>query len=482
MNSRTYESAFRIPKFGHTLLSLLSSVILLLSLAACGGGKSNSTPSNVGGGYTLQVSGGTLNDGSGVNGLSVLATLRDSEGFGPYQTWTITITDPDNNTFTVEYKDPRLGSYMSWEWAAYDPLPGTYRAAATNGLATIYYDFTVTAGTISRPAPNASSPSASNTITISWPPVDGAGSYSYDVCSPSSTCVSGITTSTSEIVSFATLTPGDYLIQVKAFAIDRQALYADHTSSPAFASQEKVSEYSFSYPVGTTVNPVNYELKAAGGILDYGFSGGPAGPIYGLAIWTSLQDVTTGNPVAPTGDWNIVITAPSGTVMNYIYPANERHYAYWYYGIEPVIGAYTVTATYGTASTTAVFTIASTVSEMTTTFPLPTGISASLSGDDINITWNQVTGAQSYYVSLYADVWNSGTQQYDYIEVWGAWVKTAATVISKSTSSIPAALQGYAYITAYEVDMTSAAPPVTTPTRADMSENYYAYQLPFLTP
>src|SRR3990172_9363689 len=111
-----------------SLLSLLSSVILLLFLASCSGGKTNSTPSNVGGGYTLQVSGGTLNDGSGYNGLVVLATLRDSEGLGPAFSWTISITGPDipsDSPIIVEYQDSYPNSYMSWEWAGFEPSSGT---------------------------------------------------------------------------------------------------------------------------------------------------------------------------------------------------------------------------------------------------------------------------------------------------------------------------------------------------------------------
>ena len=149
----------------------------------------------------------------------------------------------------------------------------------------------------------------------------------------------------------------------------------------------------------------------------------------------------------------------------------------------PVTGSYTVTATYGAASKTSTFTIAGSASEMTPRLALPAGISATKSvNNDISITWNAVGDAGSYYVSLYAESLDTIAKQYDYREVWNTWVSTAGATILKSGSAIPAGLECDVYITAHEVNMTTAAPPVTPPARADMSENYYGYPLPFLTP
>jgi hypothetical protein len=462
------------------ILTTLFTFLITAVFSGCGGkGGSAPPPSNVGGGFTLVASGGTLNDGSGVKGLSVLTTLRDNQGWGPTQVWTITITDPDSNILTAEYNDQRLGSYMNWEWAGFDPSPGTYHAAATNGIVTISYDFSVTSDVIQRPAPNAtSSPSA---ITVAWPSVAGAGSYSYQICTPASTCVSDLTTLTSETVSFSTLTAGDYFIRVKAYATDRPALYADHAASPGLASHENISEYSFSFPIGGDQNSGNYSLHAAGGVVDYGLRGPGNIPIYGIAFWSSILFGTPTPNAAPDGDWNITIKNSSNvTIADFIYPKGSEHYAYWYYGIEPATGSYTVTATYGTASRTASFTIDNSV--LTSHLALPAGISATKTGSDINLTWNAVTLAKSYYVSLYAIIWDASAKQYDYREVWGKWVSTAGTTILKSGSTIPAGLEGDVYVTAYEVDMAAAAPPGTTPARADMSENLYGYPLPFLTP
>jgi len=463
-------------------------IIVLFTLFGCGGGGGEdgaaAPETNVGGGYTLKASGGTLNDGSGAKGLVVLATLRKDGGWGPVYQWNVTIADPDGYTLAAKYYDPDQGSYMAWEWAGLDPVAGTYRITATDGNITLSYDFTVTSSVLPRPALNASY--IDNDMTISWPPV-GAGSYSYIVCAPDSTCAGGMTTSTSEIVSFPTLTAGDYLVQVNAYATNRLALYENHSASPGLAPHENVSTYTFTYPVGGDQAAGHYSLRVAGGVLDYGLRSPGNTPIYGLALWTSIQDITNiNNPVAPAGDWNVVVTDPNGLAMNYIYPAKDRHYAYWYYDIEPVSsGTYTVTVTYGSASETAAFSLANTPPALA---PLSyTQINASLvpnagnaSLNDISIWWQAVSGAKSYYVNLWADVWDNAAKQYDYQEVWGGWVNTnAARVLNGEVRS---GLMCDVYVTAYEVDMTSAAPPATAPTRADMSENYYGYYLTFATP
>ncbi len=483
--------SYKNPVVRRKPMRLLKFMVIILLLAGCGGGGGGNTgtvpATNTGGGYTLMASGGTVNDGSGVAGLSVLASLRDSQGWGPVQSWTITITGPGvsgNTALVMEYTDPRIGSYMSWEWSGIDPQPGTYTATATNGAVTIHYDFSVLASVIHRPAVNAGS--SGGDISLSWPSVSGAASYSYVACSPAYDCISGMTTTTSTIISFGTLTAGDYLIEVKAYATNRIALGSDHSSSPGLAAHENVSEYTFSLPVGGDQISDHYSFSVAGGVLDFGMSG-PSGPINGLAIWTSVQDTTSpGNPAAPAGDWNITVTDPHGLVLNYLYPSGERHDAYWLYGVEPVSGGtYTVSASYGAAIKTAVFSLANTTPALDPLLYSQINGSLVTNGTntnlkDINITWPAVTGAHSYYVSLWAEVWNTSSKQYDYREVWGQWVNTASARVVNGT--VATGLWCDVFVTAHEIDMTSAAPPAVMPTRADMSENYYGYSLSFSTP
>ena len=108
-------------------------------------------------------------------------------------------------------------------------------------------------------------------------------------------------------------------------------------------------------------------------------------------------------------------------------------------------------------------------------------MASSLESDSsITLTRDAVSGAASYYVSLWAYVWNITTNEYEYQEVWGGWVNTAGVNIA--FGAIDPGLTCYAFISAHEVDMVSISPPSPPPARADMSENYLAYKLPFPTP
>ncbi len=448
-----------------SLLSLLPSVILLLFLASCGGGKGNSTPANVGGGYTLQVSGGTLNDGSGSNGLVVLATLRDSEGLGPAFPWTISITGPDipsDSPIIVEYQDSYPNSYMSWEWAGFEPSSGTtYRATATSpdGSVSIRYDFSINnTKTLTRPDTSVSSFGSSYTLT--WLAVSGAASYSYEIFPPSGGVTIYYVTNTS--ANLGTLTSnGDYLVRVRAYASNRASLQG-------LPAQENVSEYIFTFPVGGNQTSDNYSFIAKGGLLDYGLRGPGNTPIYGLSIWTSILQTSPASP--PAGNWNITIKQGSTIIANFIYPAGSEHYAYWYYSIEPVIGtSYTVEATYGTAVKTATFTIA----DSTPTLNLPFNINAiPEANNDVTVTWNTVTGAGSYLLNIWAEEWNNVTKQWEYNEVFGQWVDASTTNVRVPAAEFVSGTIYDVYITAHEVNMSSASAPSTTPSEADMSENY----------
>lgn len=263
---------------------ILSAFVLLLSFvsASCSGKKDSPDLHNVGGGYTLLVSGGTLNDGSGAKGLVILATLRDSDGRGPNIPWTIKITGPGISAsapIEVEYQNH---NYMSWEWAGFEPISGTYRATATSldGKVSIYYDFSINnTTTLARPAPSVRSSGSSYTLT--WPPVSGAASYSYEIVPPSGgVTVYGYVTNNS--VDLGVLTIGDYLVRVRAYSSNRVLLQA-------LPPQENVSEYSFTSPIGGDQTSDNYSFNAALGIMDYGLRG-PGNAPY---LWPLYLDIYT---------------------------------------------------------------------------------------------------------------------------------------------------------------------------------------------
>ena len=98
---------------------------------------------------------------------------------------------------------------------------------------------------------------------------------------------------------------------------------------------------------------------------------------------------------------------------------------------------------------------------------------------DITITWTTLTNAKSYYVNLWKKVWNNSINDYEYQWVWGKWVNSNSTVVP--FGDVASGLDCDVFVTAYEMDMTTTSPPSSV-SRSDMSENYYGYPLPFLTP
>lgn len=476
MNSRTYESAFRIPKFGHTLLSLLSSVILLLFLTSCGGGGS-STPSNVGGGYTLVASGGTLNDESTPNGLIVLATLRDSQGRGPGAAagWTVTITGPGINTTPESYDDGSTSSYITWLWDGniIEPKTGSYTARATNGSITLTYTFTIDASsTISPPALTKTGD------TIYWSPVDGAGSYYYRVKDSFGTVADSDYLSAAQ-TSFVlkTLPNGDYLIEVFAHTKDRKALMNDASASPALPSQENISVGTFLLPVSGAGS--GYYLDARSGVL-YEGQDGEGTHHYGLAIWTSILTSTGGNP--PAGGWNVVVTGPGlppaneTNALKFTYPANKSNYIYWNFGFVPAAGLYTVTATTTGYTLTDSFTIPNTTAKL----PVATGLAVTRAQNgDYNVAWDSIMGASSYYVNVWTCVGGintpTGCNGGIYSEIASVWVNSTAATILKT--SLTNGLVYDVYVTASALDMTTmtVTPPPTPGTQVDMSDTTFTY-------
>ncbi len=451
-----------------SLLSLLSSVIFLLSLTSCGGGSSGpSGPSNVGGGYTLQVSGGTLNDGTATKGLVVLATLRDDAGNGPGGTagWTITITGPGISVpLTVNYDDGSSGSYIVWIWNYITPPSGTntYTARATNGTTTLTYTFNVNATT------NLSQPTGliRSGNTISWNLLTGAGSYYYSVTDGTGASVAhGVLPATTASFTLSGLPDGSYLVEVYAHTNNLYDLGSDPSPSPALLPQENTSLAILDFIVNGS-----YALDARGGVLYEGEY--PTGtPHYGLVIWSSIL-TTTATPTPPAGDWVVSVTGPGITTpIVFTYPRTDSQYVYWDFGIVPVpaaSGTYTVTATPAAGGTLISQTF--TITNPTSQLPVATGLTATpTNGGGATISWTAVAGANSYYVNVWTDV--NGV----YTEVAGRWVTSTSTTITNGTLTKGVAYD--VYVTACQLNMTdtTSVPPTAPGAQVDMSDTTFTY-------
>src|SRR5574337_353665 len=272
---------------------LFSAAVVAVLLTACGGGGGGNSgvvfplvgPSNVGGGFTLNVTGGTFNDGSAKSGLVILATLRDNNGNGPATPWTLSITGPGFGApLVVSYDDGSQSSYMTWWWSGVSPQTGTYTATAVHGSTVLVYQFSLKASsTISQPTLTHDA----NARTISWSTVSQAGSYYYRV-----TDGNGINAMTPGYIdafplqsaytfTYPVLPPGSYLIQVYAQTTERVALQADTSPSPALAAQENMSLRAIDLPMGA-----GHSLNAKGGVLYEGKNPANNSDTYGLVIWS----------------------------------------------------------------------------------------------------------------------------------------------------------------------------------------------------
>jgi hypothetical protein len=450
-------------------------IIVLFTLFGCGGGSSNSgggvaaPASNVGGGYTLKASGGTLNDGSGAKGLVVLATLRDSAGNGPSAPWTLSITGPGLGApITVSYDDGSPASYMTWWWENCSPVSGVYTATATNGGTTLAYQFSLSSTSdLTQPALNKTS------NTISWSEIAGAGSYYYrvtdgtgnDVITPGYLSADPLQTTYSFDLPY--LADGSYLVEVYAQTTDRIALQNDAAPSPALAPQENMSLGAIDLVQGG-----GYSLSAEGGVLYEGQY--PAGvDNYGLVIWTSILTAPTDSTsvsTPPAGDWTITVNGPNisnSAPITFTYPRTDSQYAYWDFGTVPAPGTYTVTATpaAGGAPLSQTFTIPAPTEQL----PVSTVTASATTGGGATASWTAVTGANSYYVNVWTDV--NGV----YTEIAGNWVASTAATIPNGTLTNGVSYD--VYVTACQLDMTdtTTVPPSAPGAQVNMSDTTFTY-------
>ncbi|WP_243374937.1 hypothetical protein [Geotalea sp. SG265] len=446
-------------------------VLMAGLIAACGGGGNSpgsnnanvnlSSTTNVGGGYTLTASGGTLNDGSTAKGLALLVTLRDSNGNGPGLNggWQISLTGPGiTRPLMAKYDDGAPSSYQIWRWQDITPSSGTYTATASNGAVTISSTFNLsTSSTIPRAAISKTG------STISWNPVSGAGSYYYKLTDGTGSTVSsgfidGATASPS--LQLPGLTDGSYLVEVLAYSQNFTTLMSDTAAAPSLAAPNNCSVASLDMVLAGGAAG-SYNLAAKGGILYLGKDAKGVDQ-YGLTVWTSLL---TSTDTTPAGDWTITVTGPGiATPLSFTYPRTNSHYLYWDFGTTPLSGTYTVTAAASGYSLTSNFTIP----DLSAQLPVVTNIAVIPTSSNYGVSWGGVPGAASYYVSIWTMI--NGV----YTEVQGLWVGGSAFAASLARSSLTKGTTYDVYVTAASVDMTtSGSVPPPSPVQVNMSDNTY---------
>ena len=212
-----------------------------------------------------------------------------------------------------------------------------------------------------------------------------------------------------------------------------------------------------------------YSLNARGGVLNEGYGN------HGIAVWASIITAPTNSsavsPTPPAGDWNVTVTGPgiaNTAPITFTYPRGDSQYVFWDFEIIPSSsGSYTVTAVpaAGGDKITTTFTIPAPTQEL----PLATVTATATSGGGANVSWTAVSGANSYYVNVWAVV--DGF----YTEIAGNWVTgTSATV---AAGTLTPGVEYDVYITACQLNMTdtTTTPPASPGIQVNMSDTIFTY-------
>lgn len=394
-------------------------------MAACGHGSSPQPPP-----YALEAVGGTYEDGSGLRGVAVLATLRDATGAGPAASWSGTLSDGTGPLAGVIYADGSSGSYAALWWPDLPFAPGSYGIALQSADGSAQSSFSIADAT---PLPFPVVALSADGATLSWSAVLGATAYECRIVDTTGL----VQDAAGAITSCAAggLPDGAYQASILAYSTDPGALAVDHAQNPTLPARFDVSEGRLSFLRGSAAPVV--VLAAAGGAIDYGLGSST------LAVWLSIQNAD-GTPNASS--WAVSITGPNlppSSPVAFTYPGNFSRVLLWSYDQPAAPGLYTLTATSGAGTITAAFSVGAPAA-----LAIPTGVGA-INGaqGSATVNWAAVPGAQSYLVS----VWQGATF------VTSQWVSSSPASFPQGSFT---AGQSYdVYVAASDANMVVGARP-----------------------
>jgi len=405
--------------------------------AACGGERPGPPPEVVPP-YALQAVGGAYDDGSGLRGTALLATLRDAAGAGPAASWNGTLSDGSGLLAPLTYADGSTGSYAATWWPGLSFSPGAYGLDLRSGAGTAHSSFTMVEATplaVPRPALSADG------TTLSWGSVPGATSFE---CRISAAGV--LVRSAAGAISSCTvgdLPDGTYQASLLASSTDLAAVAADHAQRPALPGRFDVSEGRLSFLRSGAAPPV--VLAAAGGAIDFGLGERT------FAVWLSILGADgTPSPVA----WAVSITGPGLpglTPLALTYPGNFSSLLSWSYDQPAEPGTYLLTATSVAGTISTAFSVGAPAA-----LDIPTGVTATDGAQgSADMDWTPVAGARSYLVG----VWQGAAF------VTSQWVASPPAAFPQGTFT---AGQIYdVYVAATDADMVGGA----RPTQVAVAEN-----------
>ncbi len=409
-----------------------------LLAGACG--KSSGPPP----GYALQARLGVYQDGSGRQGLAVLATLRDAGGAGPPAPWSAAVSDAGSTLAVGEYASGGAGSYATWWWPEVALRDGVrYTLTLSGGAEPLSAAMDgSTADGLALPAPALSADSS----RIDWPAVPGAAGYECRVYQAGALALDAVAAAPGCDVS--ALPPGGYAASVLAFSADLSRIAASSSRTPPLPARFDVAESEVAF-VRPEVGGTTLELLAAGGAFDSGISD------RGLAVWVSIREP---GGTATSQPWTVSIVGPgisASAPATFPYSANLPRQMAWSDRLPATPGSYALTATNGSTGLSATFTVGSPPWLPFVVDPVATpGTNGSA-----DVTWTPVDGALAYLVEARSHL--------DQTLVQSMWVAGPPAQFPQYTFT---AGQTYdAYVAATDADMSGGAVP------AQVSVSEYPY-------
>jgi hypothetical protein len=411
---------------------VIGLVAAVAAAAACGGQRSSPPP------YALEAVGGSYDDGSGLRGTAVLATLRDAAGAGPAAGWSGTLSDGTGPRASVTYADGSSGSYAALWWPDLPFAPGGYALALASGSNAARSSLSI-ADAAPLVAPQVVL-SADGT-TLSWNGVVGAASLECRIAT-----AGGLVRRAAGALSSCAvgdLPDGTYQASILAYSTDLAVVAAGSAQRPALPGRFDVSEGRLSFlRVGAAPVVV---LAAAGGAIDIGLGERT------FAVWLSILD-SDGTP--NSNAWAVSITGPnlpSTSSFAFTYPGSFSSLLSWSYDLPATPGRYLLTATSTAGTLTTTFSVGAPAA-----LGIPTGVTATdgAQGSAL-VDWAPVPGARAYLVG----VWQGATF------ITSQWVSSPPANFPQGSFT---AGQVYdVYVAATDADVVGG----TRPTQVAVAEN-----------
>lgn len=403
------------------------------ALAACGPGAS--APD-----FALTAVAGTYNDGSGSLGLVALVALRDQGGTPPEGPWIGELEDRAGARGTFEYPAGASHAVLFWPDVPVSPADAfTLRLTSSEAAASV-------AASVAVPDSLPLSPPlvelSADGETLQWAADAAAPVHRCQVLSGTSIQLDD--TGPADACDLSALPPGAYTASVLALSADIAPLSSDSSMRPALPPALHLAEgrLAFARGGGTVI------ARAAGGQMDYG------GATTGLAFHLSIADPSLRS-------WSVSVVGPGLPASNPLrttYPAGAPHLLTWTYDVPALPGRYSLSATSTDGLALA------TQFEIGTPALLdrPTDVSPrGLANGAASVSWAPVSGARSYYVS----VWDHQSATF----ASGRWVADSSAAFSSGTFTAGRTYD--VYVAAADVDMTS--PPPAQVTQVSLTENTY---------